>query len=91
MAKQQRFEFQSGRAAPRGGACVKKKIEIINPRTGEVIADFMGRKGPGCGPRPKPSTAHLRVHKRAMAQAARACKGTKRGKFRACVSRQLRK
>lgn len=66
--------------------CVRKKITIKSKR-GKVIAQFVGRQGPGCGPRKKPSTAHLRPFKSEFARQARACKGRSRGAFLKCMSR----
>jgi len=64
--------------------CVRKMIRIKSKR-GKVIAEFMGRTGPGCGPRPKPSTRHLSHFKKFFANAAKNCKGRKRGAFLKCM------
>lgn len=66
--------------------CVRKTIKIKSKR-GRVIAEFMGRQGPGCGPRKKPSTAHLRPYKAEFKAQAKACKGRSRGAFLKCMSR----
>lgn len=57
----------------RGGGCTRKKI-VIKKKSGKVIASFMGRQGSGCGPRKKPSTAHLRHYKSAFKDAVKSCK-----------------
>lgn len=66
--------------------CKRKKVVIMKGR--KVIAEFMGRQGSGCGPRPKPSTAHLKVFKSVMKDAAPSCKRGARGNikaYRKCV------
>lgn len=50
---------------------------------------FKGHVGPDCGPRKKPSTAHLRAYKTAMGRAARHCKGRKGQAFKNCVSSNI--
>lgn len=64
--------------------CVRKTIKIKR-KSGKVVAEFMGRTGPGCGPRPKPSTRHLGRYKKSFAAQARACKGNPRGRFIQCM------
>ena len=67
-------------------ACTRKTITIKSKR-GKVIAQFKGRQGPGCGPRPKPKTGHLSAYKKEFARQARACKGRTRGAFLSCMKR----
>lgn len=50
---------------------------------------FKGHVGADCGPRKKPSTAHLRDYKSGMASAAKHCRGRKGQAFRNCVSSNL--
>lgn len=57
-------------------------------RRGRVV-EFRGKKGPGCPPRRKPSTRHLAPYKRALAAAARACKGRRGATFRRCVAARM--
>lgn len=64
--------------------CTRKKITFKTKR-GKTIS-FSGRQGAGCGPRPKPKTGHLSVFKKAMASAARSCKGKPRRAFLNCVA-----
>lgn len=71
--------------AKRAAGCTRKKITIKNKR-GKVVAEFMGRVGKSCGPRPKPKTGHLRQYKEHMGEAAKACKGKPRGAFLNCVA-----
>ncbi len=71
--------------AKRAAGCTRKKI-TIKSKGGKVIAQFMGRQGKGCGPRPKPKTGHLRAYKEYMGEAAKACKGKPRRAFLNCVS-----
>lgn len=53
-------------------------------RRGKVIS-FKGKQGPACGPRRKPSTAHLRPFKSMMRKASKSCAGKSLKPFRACV------
>jgi hypothetical protein len=70
-------------------ATCKKQTIVIRRKSGKVITEFVGRKGPGCGPRPKPKTGHLRQYKGLMKDAARACKGKPRRQFLGCVRSAL--
>lgn len=78
--------------AQKATGCRRQTIRIKSKR-GKVIAEFMGRKGKGCGPRPKPKTGHLRVYQQALAHAARSCKrkNLKRDAFLGCVSSAMPK
>jgi hypothetical protein len=74
------------RRSKAAGSCGKRIIHFRTKR-GKVV-QFRGKSGPGCGPRPKPSTRHLAPYKRAMSKAARACKGSKN--FRRCVANRMK-
>jgi hypothetical protein len=71
--------------------CKRQKVVIKKGR--KVIAEFMGRKGSDCGPRKKPSTAHLRMFKDVMKDAAPSCKRGARGNvkaYRKCIGAAVR-
>jgi hypothetical protein len=74
--------------AKKAAGCTRKKIIIKNKR-GKTVAEFMGRSGASCGPRPKPKTGHLRAWKARMKDAAKHCKGRPRQAFLNCVSTQF--
>ena len=57
----------------------------IRTRRGKIV-QFRGKTGPGCAPRKKPSTRHLKVYQRMMASAARSCKGLSKKQFESCVA-----
>jgi hypothetical protein len=76
--------------AKRAAGCTRKKI-VIKGKRGRVVAEFMGRQGKACGPRPKPKTGHLRHYKAAMKEIARSCKGKSRGAFLNCMASGLRR
>lgn len=69
------------------GSC---RVGIVRFKTkrGKVI-QFRGKTGPGCPPRKKPSTRHLAPFKRALASAARACRGKHGRQFRSCVASRM--
>ena len=69
--------------AKRSGKCVRKQIRFKTKR-GKTIS-FTGKQGASCGPRPKPKTGHLRPFKAIFKRAAKACKGTTRGRFLQCM------
>ena len=69
--------------------CKRRTIRFKTKR-GKVI-QFSGRSGASCGPRPKPSTAHLRHYKSAMRAAAKHCKGKPKQAFRNCIATQMPK
>lgn len=73
--------------AKKAAGCTRKKI-VIRKKSGKIVAEFMGRTGKSCGPRPKPKTAHLRPYQQALASAARSCKrkNLSRGAFLNCVA-----
>lgn len=73
----------------RSGSCHVANVRFKTKR-GKVIS-FKGHQGADCGPRPKPSTAHLHQHKIAFKQAAAACKRAgKRGRaFGKCIGSKL--
>lgn len=78
--------------AKKAAGCKRTKIVIKSKRRkGKIVAEFMGRTGKDCGPRPKPKTAHLKPFQQAMASAARSCKKKhlKRGAFLNCVASQM--
>lgn len=77
--------------------CKRKKVVIKKGR--KVIAEFMGRSGSGCAPRViskekgKKMTAHLRVFKSVMKDAAPSCKRGARGNakaYRKCIGAAVR-
>lgn len=70
------------------GGCAVKTI-TIKTRRGKVVR-FRGKSGSGCGPRKKPTTRHLAPYKRAMASAARSCKGLTKRQFESCVASAMR-
>lgn len=72
--------------AKKGTSCTRTTIKFKTKR-GRPI-EFGGRKGPGCGPRPKPKTGHLRVYQTALAAASRSCKrkNLPRKSFLNCVA-----
>lgn len=72
--------------AKKGTSCKRTTIKFKTKR-GKPI-QFAGRSGPGCGPRPKPKTSHLRVYQTALAAASRSCarKNLSRGPFLNCVA-----
>lgn len=70
------------------GGCTVKTI-TIKTRRGKVVR-FRGKSGSGCGPRAKPRTGHLAPYKRAMASAARSCKGLRKNQFESCVASAMR-
>jgi hypothetical protein len=74
----------------RGRTTASCRVGTISFRTrrGKLI-EFRGKKGPGCPPRKKPSTRHLAVYKRKLADAAKMCKGQSLAKFRRCVARTM--
>lgn len=69
--------------------CKRQRITIAKKRGGSVT--FMARRGPGCGPRTKFATAHLKPYQKAMQVAAPQCAGTTRTRqaFRKCMKRHL--
>ena len=74
-------------ARKKPAGCKRTTIRFKTKR-GKTI-QFSGRSGASCGPRKKPSTAHLRHYKTAMARAARHCKGKPGQAFRNCVATQM--
>lgn len=72
--------------AKKSTSCKRTTIRF-KTRRGKTI-QFAGRQGPGCGPRPKPKTGHLRVYQQALASAARSCKRKNLGRraFLNCVA-----
>lgn len=76
--------------AKKAAGCTRKKI-IIKGKRGRVVAEFMGRTGKECGPRPKPKTGHLGHYKAAMKEIARSCKGKPRKAFLGCMASGLRR
>lgn len=71
--------------------CKRGTIKFKTKR-GKTI-QFSGRKGADCGPRKKPSTAHLRVFKSVMKDAAPSCKRGARGSvkaYRKCIGAAVR-
>ena len=66
----------------------EERLLFPGTKRGKTI-EFSGRSGTSCGPRKKPSTAHLRHFKVAMARAARHCKGKPGQAFRNCVATQM--
>lgn len=68
-----------------GGARCRVGTIRIRTRRGKIVT-FKGKTGPGCKPRRKPSTRHLAPYKRAMASAARSCKGLSKHQFQSCVA-----
>lgn len=73
----------------KAAGCKRTTIKFKTKR-GKTVS-FSGKSGNGCGPRPKPSTSHLRHFKSAMKTAAKHCKGKPRRAFLNCVSTQLPK
>lgn len=73
----------------RGKSCHVANVRFKTKR-GKVIS-FKGHVGSECGPRPKPSTAHLHQHKQAFRAAAKACKklGRKGRAFGKCIGSKL--
>jgi len=67
--------------------CSSTTIKFKTKR-GKMIS-FKGRSGASCGPRKKPSTAHLRHWKSAMRSAAKHCKGKPKQAFRNCIATQI--
>lgn len=74
-------------ARKKPAGCKHGKIRFKTKR-GKTV-EFSGRSGASCGPRKKPSTAHLRHYKTAMGRAARHCKGKPGQAFRNCVATQM--
>jgi hypothetical protein len=77
-----------GRKRSSKGTACRAGIVSFKTRRGKVVK-FRGKTGAGCSPRKKPSTRHLAPYKRALAAAARACKGKSAKAFRACVRAKL--
>jgi hypothetical protein len=75
------------RRKARSASC-RAGVVRFKTKRGKVVA-FRGKTGPGCAPRKKPSTRHLARYKRALAAAARACKGKSAGAFRKCVAARM--
>lgn len=73
--------------AKKAKGCKRGTIKFKTKR-GKVI-QFAGRVGSDCGPRKKPSTAHLKHYKSALARASKACKGKPRRAFLNCVASGL--
>jgi hypothetical protein len=73
---------RKGRKARRG-ACAVKTVRF---KTKYGVRQFRARSGSGCGPRRKPSTAHLAPYKRRMRAAAKSCKGLKKRQFESCIA-----
>ena len=71
------------------GTCRIGTVKFKTKR-GKVIA-FRGKSGPGCGPRPKPSTRHLAPYKQIFGRVSKACKGAVGKDFRSCVAAGMRK
>jgi len=83
----------AARKRKRGGrkgrsASCRTGIIRIRTRRGKVV-QFRGKTGPGCAPRKKPSTRHLAPYKRAMASAAKSCKGLSKHQFQSCVASEI--
>ncbi len=53
-------------------ACTRKRVSFKVGRGKEPIS-FMARTGSTCGPRKKPSTAHLKEYKTAFKREAKIC------------------
>lgn len=66
--------------------CTRGTIKFKTKR-GKVVT-FSGRSGLSCGPRKKPSTAHLRHYKSSFKAAAKHCKGKPRHAFLNCMKTQ---
>lgn len=79
---------KKGKKKSAGGSCRRGTIRFKTKR-GKVV-QFQGKTGPGCGPRPKPSTRHLARYQKALASAARACKGRSAKQFRSCVRTKMK-
>lgn len=62
---------------------------VFKTKRGKTVK-FAGRTGTDCGPRKKPSTAHLKHYKTAFGRAARSCKGNKGRAFQNCMITQTR-
>jgi len=77
--------------AKRGAGCKVSTVRFSTKR-GKVIT-FRGHKGGSCGPRPKPSTGHLRKYKAVMKAEAPGCKRRARGSaavYRRCIGNAIK-
>ena len=88
------YSYTMGARKKRGGTKRRRKSARTGCRVGTVrfktrrgkTIAFHGKTGPGCGPRPKPSTRHLAPYKRALKAAAKSCKGLSKSQFQSCVA-----